>query len=60
MVTSWQGCILVELGLLEVGGDPEIGERDDGQQVLADARGCRRPATFFLLTMPAVGAVMWV
>ena len=37
MVTSWPGCISRELGLFEVGGDPEIGERDDGQEILPDA-----------------------
>ena len=31
------GTHLGELGLLEVGGDPEVGERDDGEEVLADA-----------------------
>ena len=54
------GTHLVELGLLEVRGDPEVGERNDGEEVLADADRLAPTWTFFLLTMPVVGAVMWV
>ena len=31
------GLHLGELGLLEVRGDPEIGQRNDGQEILPDA-----------------------
>ena len=57
MATVWPGCMLCSLGLLEVGGDPEISERDDGEEVLAELR-LPPTWTFFLLTMPVVGAVI--
>ncbi len=31
------GVHLLQLGFLEVGGDPEVGEGDDGEEILADA-----------------------